>query len=294
MKNALKKLVKSEAGWAVNKQICKWFCHTNIGVQFHIFGYNDIRRAQKTYPGNSNKPAPLTVGEFRKNGYASKQTPYPAELMKSIREKFAILIEDEKNFTFDISADYQGPRNVRRVLNDPLDKIPELSQLLDDNVRAHVEGYYKSYFKVLRIIAWRNYHVPAEHSHHEALSNFWHFDQCTTALFNLFINISDVTEKDGPFHILPRKRSDALVRTGYKNRYDYGLPLSVLEDASHVVKLTGPPGTAMYASTPTCLHRAGIPEKGRHRDIVSFQFMPANTRLPDDWAEHFIDHGPLK
>lgn len=294
MKAILKKLAKTDAAWAVNKKLCKWICNTNIGLQFHIFGRNDIKHAQKFYSGNSNIPLSKTTASFRKNGYAVRDDLFPQEAMSVVKNKFETLIEDEKNYIFDVSSEYEGPKNVRRALKDPLDKIPELQQLITEDVRREIEGYYGSYFKILRIIAWRNYHVPAEYADHEALSNFWHFDQCTTALFNLFINISDVTEQDGPFHVQPRKRSNALVKMGYKNRYDYGLPRSELENSDYLVRHVGPSGTSMYCSTPTCLHRAGIPEEGHFRDLVSFQFMPSNERLPDNWAETFVDHGPLK
>lgn len=296
MQSVLRKLAKTDAAWAVNKQFCKWLCHTNIGVQFHIFGRNSIKKAQKFYAGNNNTPPPSeTAAKFRKDGYAVRKELYPAELMATIKKKFETLMKDEKNYSFSVSADYQGPeKNVRQALNDPLDHIPEIAQLITDDVRANIEGYYGSYFKILRIIVWRNLHIPKEYADHEALSNFWHFDQCTTALFNMFVTISDVTEQDGPFHTQPRQRSDELVKMGYKNRYDYGLPLNELEDKKYVVKHTGPSGKVMYASTPTCLHRAGIPEEGHYRDMLTFQFMPSNEPLPENWADDFVDHGPLK
>jgi hypothetical protein len=292
MKQALKKLATSNTGWAINRQLCKWICRTNIGLQFHVFGHNDIKKAQKFYPGNSNYRLTETVADLKANGCARKKESYPQDLINTIRKKFSTLVEDEKNYVFQMSGPYKGPRNLRRALKAPVQQIPELTLLIDDSVRETMESYYGAYFRMFRVVAWRNYHVPDEYANHEAFSNYWHFDQCTTALMNLFVNISDVTESDGPFLIQPRPRTNQIIKMGYKDRSSYGLSSEVIEDPNYIIKHVGPAGSGMYASTPMCLHRASIPEEGHYRDIVSLQFMPSEKQLPKDWGNGYVDRDP--
>ena len=70
---------------------------------------------------------------------------------------------------------------------------------------------------------------------------------------------------------------------GFKGRHDYGLPIEVVEDPKHVVKLVGPPGTAVLCNPQLCLHRADIPAKGQIRDIIEFRFRPSNKPLDENW-----------
>ena len=57
--------------------------------------------------------------------------------------------------------------------------------------------------------------------------------------------MDDVTDADGPFCLQPRPRSVYLMRNGFGDRDDYRLPDTVLEDPEHMIKLTGPAGTAI-------------------------------------------------
>ena len=75
-------------------------------------------------------------------------------------------------------------------------------------------------------------------------------------------------------------------------------PLAVIEEISKlaeggdlvvcppIARLVGPPGTAMFANTELCLHRAGIPQPGHVRDIMEFTFLPAREPLSSDWWAH--------
>ncbi|MCB9989391.1 MAG: hypothetical protein H6868_08705 [Rhodospirillales bacterium] len=289
MKAVLKKLAKSDLAWAVSYKLSRWLGNTNTGIQFHIIGNKQLKDARKFYAQNNNSKNPEVTEQFHKIGSVRKKEPYPQDLVDTIKTKFAALIEDEDNYICNVSADYKGPKDVRRVLKDPLKKLPELALLIDENVKSQIEDFYGANFQIRQVVAWRNYHVPDEFSHDEALSNFWHFDQISTALFQLFVNISDVTEKDGPFHAQPKERSDQLMKMGFNTRADYGIPLEELENTDYVLKHTGPAGTAMYCKTPICLHRADIPEKGHYRDIVSFHILPAKEAIKDDWAKDYKD-----
>ena len=165
--------------------------------------------------------------------------------------------------------------------------LPELKELIDQSVRDQIEAYFGSYFRVHRVVSWRNYHVPTtEKNGAEVYSDFWHFDQRSIDFAKLFVNISDVTEDDGPFHILSRGRSKELLQKGFKNRKDYGLSDAEMNNPEYVVKATGPSGTGLYCNTELCFHRADIPKPGRQRDIVQFQFVPSDRPLEEEWYKN--------
>ena len=136
----------------------------------------------------------------------------------------------------------------------------------------------------MQVVAYRNYAVPAGIAEGEIYSSNWHCDARRPSLLKLMLNISDVTDQDGPFHVVSRQRTRTLLTMGFKNRHDYGLPDDVMEDPQHVVKLVGPSGTGMLCCTYRCLHRAGIPAPGRHRDLLRMVFVPSARPLADDWV----------
>jgi hypothetical protein len=155
----------------------------------------------------------------------------------------------------------------------PVEKIvPEIMSLLTDDILAAVRQYYRSNFTLYLVSAWRNYHVsmtPKE----EYLSNHWHTDASRIDSLKVFVVASDVNEDDGPTHVLDREWTREVIRRGFHHRSDYRLPIEKIENPLHLVKLTGPAGTALLANTNLCLHRAGVPAPGRKRDIIEFRFI---------------------
>lgn len=280
----LGKLLSTKPGHAVNQYLSRKVGGTNIGYHFHLIGQLKIKNAQRFYKNAVNDSFSQTTLNFRKVGYAAKPTPYPDALIQAIRTKLMALMEDKNNYINQMSSGYQGKEDIRRVLKDPMKCLPELRNLIDQPVIDQIESYFGSYFDIQSVEVWRNYHVPAaEKGGAEVYSDFWHFDQRTIDFVKLFVNLSDVTEDDGPFHIQSRQRSRELLRKGFKNRKDYGLPLEEMDHPSHVVKAVGPAGTGLYCNTEVCLHRADIPKKGHFRDIIQFRFIPAHKPLAADW-----------
>jgi len=209
--------------------------------------------------------------------------PYDDSLIRIIREKYLKLIEnDESSF---IRTEYKGTAYSRQTKWDHKD-IPELSQLLNDDIIKLIEGYYGSHFQVKYLICWRNYHVPPKVvSESETFSDRWHCDRRNTDIFKLFVNLSDVTEKDGPFHIMSIPRTKEVIDLGFGNRHKYKISSKILDDPSKISRAIGPAGTAMLCNTELCLHKAGIPEKEHMRDIIQFQFVPSKEPLQKNWIE---------
>ena len=162
---------------------------------------------------------------------------------------------------------------------------PELMALLNDDVLGAVRQYYRSNFALYNVGAWRNFHVPVIGPGEEALSNNWHTDSRRIDMLKVFILGSDADENSGPTHALTREWSREVVRRGFKHRRDYQVPVEVIEDPGHLVRLTGPAGTALLCNTNLCFHRAGVPAQGRQRDLIEFRFVASPDMcltLPDE------------
>jgi len=223
------------------------------------------------------------IKELKKNAVLGLGNPYDKSLIETIQKKYNSLIENDEGSY--VRTEYKGKaysRQIKLVQKE----IPELAQLLTDDIIQFIEGWYDGHFQVKYLICWRNYHVPPEVvKEAETFSDRWHCDRRSTDIFKLFVNISDVTEKDGPFHIQTIPRTKELMKTGFGNRHKYNLSKEVLEDPNIVVKAIGDAGTALLCNTELGLHKAGIPEKGHMRDIIQFQFVPSKKPLEDNWIE---------
>lgn len=247
-----------------------------VGIMNNIRGIQGKKKSlRKEY---KNKQS-----EFARNEYLALGQPYDKLLMHEIKLKFQKMIEDDRYSR--IGPQYDG-KVYMRDLNEPEKDIPEITKLLTPDLVEELNAYYHGYFRVNRITAWRNYGIPKSvDEKKELLSNRWHCDYRVTYYTKLFVNISDVGEDDGPFHIFSRNQTKKIMKQGFKNRFDYGAPHKLLEDEKHVFKAVGPSGTACLANTELCLHRAGTPSEGHYRDVIQLRFGPSKKPLNSEWIK---------
>jgi hypothetical protein len=219
-------------------------------------------------------------------GFAELGRPYDASLLRAIAGDFERITSDDAAWKFrytssgDIhSADGEAVRErlpdqmVHRDLIDPVRRIPAIIELLDHRTVELIEACYRTHFRLTNVSYWRNYHVPPAISRAREVgySNYWHHDGHAVDTLKLFIVMSDVTEQDGPFHVLPKEDSRRIVRRSF-NRKEMGHGGPEI-DALQPFRLIGPAGTSALCNTTLCLHRAGIPAPGHQRDLLQFQFV---------------------
>lgn len=205
------------------------------------------------------------------------------DVINPIKEKYNQLIENPE---YSISRG-QGQVYSRSIKD--IDKnIPEIKNILSEDVIEKIKEIYGCEFEVRHVIAWRNYSVPKDiqGDNKQFFSEKWHFDRRDISCIKLFVNLSDVTDDDGPFHILPVKDTKAAIKNGYKYRFNYGD--SNPDNSEGLIKATGKVGSALICNTQICLHRAGVPENDRIRDIIQFQMFPSKNKLTEDWPEKII------
>ncbi len=224
-----------------------------------------------------------------KNGYTPFNNSYDKLLIAKLAEKFNTLMKDEK-YSYPYSG-LNGKVYKREMIN-PAVNFPELSKLITDDIIKTAEGYYSNgCFTIKHIACGQNYFVPGEiRKNHEMFSNYWHIDIRETSELKYFVYMSDVLEKDGPFHVQSKSRTKELIKMGFDNRSNYNLPTDVLENPKEVQKMTGPVGTSFFGHAAICLHRAGDPDEGHFRNMIQFQFTPSKEKLKKDWIKNVIPH----
>lgn len=114
-------------------------------------------------------------------------------------------------------------------------------------------------FKLESTLVWRNFHTDNP----KAYSADWHFDRRPTNWFRFFIILSNINNRtDGPFTF---QQNTKLYPKIY-SREKLSKIASLLDNESEI--LVGDPGLITAVNTQYLLHRAGIPQSGKSRDMM--------------------------
>lgn len=256
------------------------------GLHRNVTGSLAERRSRLRTDGEMSEPARRSdARKLRDKGYLELGTPFDDDLVETIRHRYEELIERDDH-TEPLHHDDPGDGNVyRRALNDPVGDIPEITELLTDDVRSILRSYYGAPFQVLIVNAYRTEHVPPDlMERKDVFSNHWHVDGKSTDHMKLFVCLSETNDEDGPLHVLPKPDNRKIARSNPRlDRYGDGKPGGRVDQIGDPVTLTGGLGTAMLANSQLCLHRAGIPDEGRTRDLLQFYMAPATEPWPETW-----------
>lgn len=268
----------------IDIRLSKTFYGNTTGFMRNMKGRNRVLNKIDENIKNTN-PELYSVIKY---GFTKFQNSYDESMVKSLQNKFQDLIEND-NYSKPI-AEYDN-KIYSRMINEPSKIFPELSKLITNDVLSFLSKYYTSNFTIKHIQCHRNYSVPLEiRKEHEMFSNFWHFDLDPTSQIKYFVYLSDVTEKDGPFHVQSKDRTHELIKMGFGNRTNYKLPQNILEDPTYVQKMIGPFGTSFFGNATTCLHRAGDLEDDHFRDAITFTIDPADEPIGVNWIEKVKPH----
>ena len=215
--------------------------------------------------------------------------PFKKSIIENISKKYNQLIDDDE---FSFKSEAKGVNFMRTIYNAPK-SFPEVSELIDDNIKKLLEGYYQNQnFSILHVDCRRHFHVPDEiGSKLELFGLKWHCDWRTTDQIKLFIYLSDVTEEDGPFHAQSKERTSHIMKMGYYRPENYNVAEEVMEESDHITKVTGPKGTAFFANSNILLHKAGNPKLDHQRDVIAFSIQAADKPLGKNWLENVTPIG---
>jgi len=221
-------------------------------------------------------------------GFVDLGPTFDESLIDRIQSKFDSLIEND-DLLLDWNPDGYDQTFVKAIGNELVEHIPEVAQFITPEVGSLIEQRYGSYFQVRQCYAYRNYQVPPDIGE-EIYANYWHIDAQTSDHLKLFVNLTDVTEDDGPLHLISYEDTSDLARKKVSwDRQRDGVPNEVVETNADITKFTGPRGSAMLANTYRTFHRAGVPAEGRTRDLFQFVLAPASEPLTYDWYERPLE-----
>jgi hypothetical protein len=266
----------------IDTRLSKTFYGNKTGFMKNIRGRSKVL----TSIDESVKKSDPQLYDAIYRGFTKFNNSYNESLINEIKQKFQNLIEDE-NHSKSI-AEFDN-KTYLRMINEPYKLFPELSKLITNDVLSFLKKYYKSNFTISWIQCHRNYFVPENvRKEHEMFSNFWHFDLEPLSQIKYFVYLSDVTEKDGPFTVQSIDRTKELLDMGFGDRFDYKLPLDIIEDPNQVVKVTGKAGTSFFGRPTSCLHRAGDPEENHYRDAITFTINASDEPIQENWIDNVV------
>ena len=160
--------------------------------------------------------------------------------------------------------------------------IISIKNIIDNCLKDHLknlENIFNASIKFSYSEITRNYHI---NSKKEYYSNFLHTDGYIFLLQKIFINLDDVSENQGPLHILKypisKKTKTKLIENNYRLPND---KIKIEEELFFVN--TGKKGSVIIVDSTKVLHKAGIPKKNNHRDMLLLEFIV----VPKDKANSF-------
>ena len=249
------------------------------GISNHVEGAWEIFRARLAAKERIERRGDPAVESLRTHGYADLGVFYEPALIERIRTAYRAAVDDPE-LTRDRRTQWA------RQLVKPASAVPESIALFDDRMRSLVERYYGGPFKIYKFQLRSNFHAPGDvTSEAEVYNNYWHVDDRPTSVLKLFINLTEVTDADGPFEALALDETRRLVKSGRFAQRSATLAHETRPGAR--VKLVGKPGHTMFATTARVLHHACLVAPGGRRDIATFAFRPARRPLADDWHTKF-------
>lgn len=272
----------------IDQSVSKAVYNRPIGFSNIVAGRLAMRRAKRNSTVDLSAAPNHEIQKLRNQEFVHLGQPFDKELIERIRSKYTDRIEDDDYS--EILGEHEGEVYLRSLGSwddrfNLFEEIPGIVELLDDHIRAVLEGYYGSHFQPIRVQGYRTYHIPPRVVEEtEIYSNYWHCDAHTPDHMKLFVYLGDVGEDDGPLHVVTKEDTDHLLESGFRRGSD-GIPDGVVEDNADVIRFTGPTGSAAIANTQTILHRAGNPSPDKPRDMLMFQFAPSTEPITEDWTD---------
>lgn len=152
---------------------------------------------------------------------------------------------------------------------------PEAFDIFNPRINDFLEYYFGGPFLVNSGAFRLTRHVPESVLQQgEVYSDRWHTDSGPTSMLAIFVLLNDLGPDGGPTSAINIPATKDVVRQGYASRKETGQLTAQIENDPTRVEMTGPAGTIMFVNVARCLHRAGIPTEGKHREWLQFRLFP--------------------
>ena len=213
-----------------------FFCKQNLNKK--ILKTNDIvRKFDEEGFASFKNINPNKINDL--NIELSKQKAY-----KSKNNRFVYAIDD----------------SVKKIIKSMI--LEDCKIILDD-----LKKYYNSNIYLGQALITRNFHYDP--SEGESYSSYFHCDGYLCTYFKILINLSDVDSNMGAINILNKVDTKNNIKLFKYSSRNY---IKQKKINSQIFVNTSPVGSGLLVSTPQCLHKAGIPKKNYHRDMLYLIF----------------------
>ena len=155
---------------------------------------------------------------------------------------------------------YEIDNNIKQIVKSIISE--DCKNILDD-----LKEYYNSNIYLGQAIITRNFNYDPGKG--ESYSSYFHCDGYLCTYFKILINLSDVDSNMGAINILNKKDTKKNINLFKYSSRNY---LRQKKIDSQIFINTSSVGSGLLVSTPQCLHKAGIPKKNYHRDMLFLIF----------------------
>ncbi len=243
----------------------------NAGFKQNVVGGLELWNARRKGPFAGEVLDDEIAEAVEQVGYAKAAWGLPEDLVDRLERRFERAIAQQavtEQHTDDGAL-------INQSLDDPLTNAPEIRDVFDARMQKVVHSYFGARVRIYTPDYWRNFHVdPSILAADERYSERWHNDSGKISILSVLILMSDVTNDHGATWCTNRAATRDVFRSGLEYREFGGKVSKKLENDANSVRFTGKRGDMWFLNTRRTLHRAGIPEKGLHRDILGLKFTP--------------------
>ena len=200
------------------------------------------------------------VKEFVKNRYqkiGNTDKIFLSEIKNECLKQFP---NNNNGARFEFTINEKILKNIKNIINkNCLDYLNKL------------EKYYKASIKLSWVEIARNYSFD---TNDEKYSNFFHTDGYTNDFFKIFINLQDVTKEHGPLEIVEKKYSKKFLKCINIDNNRRGIKVDNDDNLkNYLYKNQGNEGEILICDTTDLIHRAGVPNKNKYRDLIFLEFV---------------------
>jgi len=154
-----------------------------------------------------------------------------------------------------------------------LDGVPNSVKEEVRNFDSVLRLYFGGDYLVNTATVWRNLGLPDSYRALDIYSQIWHYDHVVDYRnVQFMVLLTDTTDDHGPFEYIEKPSVTTLLGNAAARN-------GVESISEKVVKLTGVRGDGLWFATGSMPHRAGVPNLGNHRDMMSVSFFPKYTGI---------------
>lgn len=242
-------------GELINK-IDKFFgviCFNNLNpFSYNIFNFY----IKKKILSKNFKTSEECLLKFNKYGFCRIKN-FNQDTLKKINEELQIQNpKRDTNNRFQYNLSSKLIELIKKIIDE------DCGRLLKD-----ISNYFNSNIYLGHALITRNYNYDPKKG--ESYSSYYHCDGYLNTYFKILVNLSDVTEDMGPIHVINKEETKENVGLLKYNSRNLEKESNI---KSNVFKNVSKLGDGLLINTTECLHKAGIPNKEKHRDMLYLVF----------------------